>query len=86
MWCSSTVPGSGGVLAPSRLRASPMRSDVRGWLRRYGNAPLSFRREDWSSFSNIAAMPPGEKPAPESSEKPMRSASRSMSREKFSWP
>ena len=40
----------------------------------------------WSSFSNIAAMPPGAKPAPVSTPKPMRSASRSMSREKLSWP
>ena len=31
-------------------------------------------------------MPEGAKPAPESSWKPMRSASRSMSREKLSWP
>ncbi len=31
-------------------------------------------------------MPPGEKPAPVSTWKPMRSASRSMSREKLSWP
>ena len=31
-------------------------------------------------------MPEGAKPAPASSWKPMRSASRSMSREKLSWP
>ena len=39
-----------------------------------------------SIFSNIAAMPPGAKPAAVITWKPTRSASRSMSREKLSWP
>ena len=63
-----------------------MRSLVSGWLRRYGKPPLSLWREAMSSFSNIADMPPGAKPALVSTPKPMRSASRSMSREKFNWP
>ena len=82
--CSSTLVCATGAAAPRRARASPMRSVVSGWLRRYGKPPLSLSREDCDSFSNIEAMPLGAKPAVVMTRKPMRSASRSMSREKLS--
>ena len=81
----SLARGAVGAM-PARARASPIRSTVSGWLRRYGKPPKSLRRIEWSIFSNIAAMPPGSNPADVMTWKPTRSASRSTSREKLSWP
>ena len=63
---------------------SAMRWVVSGWLRKYGQSPLSLMREAAWSFSNMPAKPSGAKPACVRMPKPMRSASRSMAREKLS--
>ena len=80
-----------GAAAPTSLPlgnlacTSAMRSVVSGWLRRYGNEPLSLNLDACCNLSNIDANPCGAKPAWAMMPKPMRSASRSMSREKLSW-
>ena len=84
--CSSTLTRELFGAMPARARASPMRSSVSGWVRRYGKPPKSLRRAELSIFSNIAAMPPGAKPAFVITWKPTRSASRSTSREKLRAP
>ena len=64
---------------------SAMRCVVNGWLRRYGQLPLSLMRLACCSLSNMPTKPSGAKPAGSISPMPTRSASRSMSREKLSW-
>ncbi len=84
--CSILTAGTCSPVAPNgrRPRMSAMRSEVRGWLRKYGKAPLSLSRAATWSLSNIDAKPSGAKPASPMTPKPTRSASRSMSREKLS--
>ena len=65
MACSSVATGNGMLARPAGKRAcmSAMRSVVSGWLRRYGQLPLSFRRLACCSLSNMLTTPSGAKPA-----------------------
>jgi hypothetical protein len=73
--------GAAGI-AGKRLRISAMRSSDKGWLRKYGKAPVSLSLEAWWSLLNMVTKPCPSIPACSKMAKPMRSASRSMSREK----